>query len=58
MIHLWRNNRSTLDVLKVTKEHMSKPKHRSLLERIATVLSAAYKIIRVGFDLYILVRGH
>jgi hypothetical protein len=37
---------------------MTKPKHSSLLERIATVLSSLYKIIKVGVDLYILVRGH
>lgn len=27
------------------------------LERMATVLSSVYKIIKVGFDLYVLVHG-
>jgi hypothetical protein len=37
---------------------MKNQKTSSLLERISTVLSSAYKIIKVGFDLYILIRGH
>jgi hypothetical protein len=32
---------------------------RSLLERIAAVLSPAFKIIKVGFDFYVLYKtGH
>lgn len=31
------------------------PEH-SLLERVAAVLSPAYKIIKVAFDLYVLIR--
>lgn len=42
---------------RTTKMHAIK--QRSLLERIATVLSSVYKIIKVGIDLYTLVHfGH
>ena len=56
---LGENRRKGSKESKKGNNQMTDIKQRSLLERIAAVLSPAYKIIKFVFDVYVLVHtGH